>query len=58
MEVPRLGVKLEQKLPGYATATATRDLSFVGELHSSWQCQIFNPLNEARDQTRILMVTS
>ena len=29
------------------------------ELHlSSWQCQILNPLSEARDQTHILMVTS
>ena len=26
--------------------------------HSSWQCQIFNPLSEARDQTCILMGTS
>ena len=41
MEVPRLGVKLEPQLPGL--------------LHSSWQCQILNPLSKARDQTHILM---
>ena len=38
---------------------ATRDLSHVHDLyHSSWQCQIPDPLSEARDQTRILMDTS
>ena len=26
------------------------------QLHSSWQCRILNPLSEARDQTRNLMV--
>ena len=26
--------------------------------HSSWQCQIPNPLSEARNQTRVLMDTS
>ena len=26
--------------------------------HSSWQCQILNPLSEARDRTRVLMNTS
>ena len=46
--------------PAYATATATAtampDLSCVCDLHhSSWQCQVLNPLREARDQTRILM---
>ena len=39
----------------YTTATATWDLSRVYELyHSSWQHQILNPLNEARDQTCII----
>ena len=43
----------------YTTATATQDLSHVCELHhSSRQCQILNPLSEARDQTCILMDTS
>jgi len=26
--------------------------------HSAWQCQILNPLSEARDQTHVLMDTS
>ena len=59
MEVPRPGVESELQLLAYATATATSDLSCVCDLHhSSWQCWILNPLSEARDQTRILMVTS
>ena len=50
MEVPRLGVELELKLPAYATATAMPDLSCVCDLyHSSWQCRILNPLSEAND---------
>ena len=36
-----------------------QDLSCVCDLHhSSWQCQIFNPLSEVRDWTFILMDTS
>ena len=59
MEVPRLGIELELQLLAYATATATWDLSHVCNLHhSSRQCPIFNPLSEARDQTRNLMVPS
>jgi len=59
MEVPRLGGESELQLPAYTTATATQDLSHICDLHhSSWQCQIPNPLNEARDQTCILMNTS
>ena len=43
----------------HTTATAMQDLSRVGDLHhSSWQCQILNPLNEARDRTHILMDTN
>ena len=43
-------------LPAYTTATATSNLSCVCNLyHSSWQCQIPDPLSEARDQTCILM---
>ena len=43
----------------YATATAMPDLSRVCNLHhSSWQRQILNPLSEARDGTRNLMVPS
>ena len=59
MEVPRLGVEWELQLPTYTTATATGDPSQIFKLHhSSWQCQILNPLNKARDQTYILMDTS
>ena len=50
-EVPRLGV--------YATVPAMPDLSCVWDLyHSSWQHWILNPLSEARDWTRNLMVPS
>ena len=50
MEVPRLGVELELQLPAYTTATAKQDPSHICNLHhSSWQCWILNPLNEARD---------
>ena len=48
MEVPRL--KLELQLLDYTTATATPDLSRGCKLHYSLrQCQILNPLIEARD---------
>ena len=56
MEVLRLGVESELQLPAYSTATAMQDLSHVYNLqHSSWQCQILNPLSEARDQTCVLV---
>ena len=59
MEVPRLEVKLELRLPAYATATAVQDLSHVCDLHHSLrQRRILNPLSEARDQTHNLMVPS
>ena len=59
MEVPRPGVQLELQLLAYATATAIRDLSHVWDLQqSSQQRRILNPLREARDRTRHLMVTS
>ena len=59
MEVPRLGVKSELQLPTYATATAIGHLSHVHSLHhSSWHCQILNPLSKVRDWTHILMDTS
>ena len=57
MEVPRLGVKLELQLLAYTTATATPDLSHVCDLRqSSGQHRILNPLSEARDRTRNLLV--
>ena len=59
MEVPRLGVQLELQLLAFATAIATPDLSRVCNIHhNSRQCQILNPLREARDQTCNLMVPS
>ena len=57
MDVPRLGVELEDQLLVYATAT--RDLSHVSHLHHrSQQSRILNPLSEARDQTHNFWDTS
>ena len=59
MEAPRLGVKFGAAAVAYATATAMWDPRHICDLHhSSWQCQILNPLIEARDQTRNLVVPS
>ena len=56
MEVLRLGVQSELLSLAYTTATATRDLSHICDLHhSSQQSQIINPLSEARDQACVLM---
>ena len=57
IEVPRVGVQSELQPPACVTATATPDLSFDLH-HSSWQRQILNPLGEARDKARNLMVPS
>ena len=55
MEVLGLGVKSEPQLQAYITATATWDLSCICNLcHILQQCQILNPLIQARDQTCIL----
>ena len=59
VEVPRLGVESELQLLAYATATATPDPTCLCNLyHSSEQHWILNPLNKAKDRTRILMETS
>ena len=59
MEIPSLGVELELQQLAYVPATAMLDLSRVCDLHhSSRQHWMFNPLSEARDQTRILMLDS
>ena len=59
MEVPRLEVKSQLLLPAYITATAMWDPSCICKLHhSSWLHQILNPLSDARNWTRNLMVTS
>ena len=50
-------VESELQLP--ATATAVWDPShFCNLYHNSWQCQILNPVSNARDQTHILMDTT
>ena len=55
MEVPRLGVKSELQLHACSRATATSDLSLVGNLCGSlWQCWMLNPLSKAGDPTYIL----
>ena len=59
MEVPRQGVESELRLLVYAIATAMQDPSCICNLHhSSRQCQILNPLSEARDGTHNIMVPS
>jgi len=59
MEVPRLGVKSELWLLACTIAEAAPDPSLICDLHhSSQQCQILNPMIEARDQTHILMDTN
>ena len=59
MEVLGLEVELELQPPTYTTATATRDLSRLCDVHyNSWQCRILDPLIKARDQSHILMDTS
>ena len=56
-----LGVESELQLLAYTTATATRDLSRIYDLHHShhsiWRLQILNPLSEARDRTHIFTDT-
>ena len=52
-------VKSELQLPAYTTATATRDLRHICNLHhSSQQCQIPDPLNKTRGLTHNPMDTS
>ena len=58
MEVPGQDVELELKLLAYTTATAVLNLSHICDLHhSSWQHQVLNSLNEARDEICILADT-
>ena len=55
MEFPRLGMESELWLPAYPTAAAMQVPSRICNLyHSSRQCQILNPLSEARDWTGLL----
>ena len=53
------GFRLGLQLPAYTRATATQGPSHFCDLHhSSRQCRILNPLNEARDWTRSFIVPS
>ena len=55
LSVPRVGVESELQLLVYTTATAKPGPSHVCYLHhSSLQCQILNPLSEARDRNCVL----
>jgi len=59
MEVSRLEVESELQLLAYTIAIERQDPSRICDLHhSSWQHQILNPLSEARDRTRNLIVPS
>ena len=60
MEAPRLEVELEVQLPAYTIATAVQHPSRIFNLHHiSWgQCQIFNPLREAKNGICVLMDAS
>ena len=59
MEIPTLGVKSELQPPAYITATAMPGPSCICDLyHSSWQCQMLNPLSKVRDETCVFMDTS
>ena len=50
MEGPMLGVTLKLELPVYTTAAVALCPSRIGDLCCSLrQCQILNPLSEARD---------
>ena len=56
---PHIGGETELQLPAYTTATAMPDPSHICNLcHSSWQCQILNPLSKARERISMLMDTS
>ena len=59
MEVPGLGAESELQPQAYITTTATWNQSHVCDLNcSSQQHEILKLLNEGRDQTHILRVTS
>ena len=59
VEVPRLGVESELQLLACTTATATQDPNHIGDLcRTLQQCQICNPMSEARDGAHVLTDTS
>ena len=56
MEVPRLGVESELQMLVYTTATAPPDPSCICNLpHSSQQCQILDPVSQARGGIPVLV---
>lgn len=58
MEGPRLCVELKLQLLVYTRAKATPHPRHICDLHRSLQqCQVLNPLTEARDQSHILTHT-
>ena len=58
-ELPRLEIESVLQPPAYTTIPPMQDLSHICDLyHSSQQCQILNPLSEARDGTGNLTVPS
>ena len=59
MQVPGIGVKLELKLPAYATAIAARDPGRIFDLRRNLRPHwILKPLSEARDRNSILVETT
>ena len=57
-EGPRLRIELKLQLLAYSTVKAPPDPRRTCDLHRSlWQCQMLNPLTEARDQAHILTHT-
>ena len=55
MEVPRLGVSIGAVAASLSQSQQLELNHICDLLHSSWQCQIRNPLSQARDQTFVLM---
>ena len=49
MEVPRLEIESELQLPAYTTLTATGVSVYTTTELWVGECQILNPLSEARD---------
>ena len=58
MEIPGLGVESEPQQWAYTTGMAMSDPHSICDLrHSLRQCQILNPLSEARNRTCVLVET-
>ena len=57
IEVPRLGVELEQQMPAFLSHSNTRFEPHLWLTPQLRQCWILNSLSKARDWTHILMDT-